>query len=458
ALMVISEGLINQMRLDEAFGISMKLLAQNRSGMFDLIANQAAEHGDRSQSESLLQRYNKTLENHPNAARLIIGKAILLSRLGRNDEAISSIRKTVNTLSDPQESAASYLLLSKLLVSGGELEQALSIIKKQVQKQPENPQLRFEYARLLTSTDLEAAKEQLLILLEKQPDNPETVLSLALVCKELNESENMLYYLYRLIYMGRFTDTAHLQLGEHALKTGNIPEAVEHFKRVENGREYLTSLQFQLEILLDENQLALADELINRHQQRYPEREVQLLLLQAEVLQSHSYFNESIAILDKSIKRFPENPDFYYSRSLALEKTGRVDESEQDLRHMLTLTPDSPMAMNALGYLLLLHKGPTAEAEALLSNAIHRAPDDAAIMDSYAWLLYKQGKKEEALALLKEAFLLFPNHEIAAHLGEVLWVNGHHNHAKTIWQKGIEDKADSPIIKETLERLGASLK
>jgi predicted negative regulator of RcsB-dependent stress response len=56
------------------------------------------------------------------------------------------------------------------------------------------------------------------------------------------------------------------------------------------------------------------------------------------------------------------------------------------------------------------------------------------------------------LELLQRAFNDFPDHEVAAHLGEVLWKLDRNDEAKSIWQQGLEQKPDSPIIKDTLQR------
>ncbi len=59
----------------------------------------------------------------------------------------------------------------------------------------------------------------------------------------------------------------------------------------------------------------------------------------------------------------------------------------------------------------------------------------------------------QALQLLSRAFETFPDHEIAAHLGEVLWVLGEKDQARSVWRKGLEQTPDSPHILETLQRL-----
>jgi len=53
---------------------------------------------------------------------------------------------------------------------------------------------------------------------------------------------------------------------------------------------------------------------------------------------------------------------------------------------------------------------------------------------------------------LRRALELFINDEVAAHLGEVLWVMGEQTEASEVWQKALELKPDSDILKKVIER------
>ena len=43
--------------------------------------------------------------------------------------------------------------------------------------------------------------------------------------------------------------------------------------------------------------------------------------------------------------------------------------------------------------------------------------------------------------------------EIAAHLGEVLWVTGNREEANQVWERALKDVPDSLHIKEVIQRL-----
>jgi len=93
------------------------------------------------------------------------------------------------------------------------------------------------------------------------------------------------------------------------------------------------------------------------------------------------------------------------------------------------------------------------EAEVYLEKALGLRPDDAAIMDSLGWLRFRQGDSDAAKRLLERAYELFPDAEIAAHLGEVLWESGDKTAAQSIWDKALLDNPEHNKLVSTVERL-----
>lgn len=66
------------------------------------------------------------------------------------------------------------------------------------------------------------------------------------------------------------------------------------------------------------------------------------------------------------------------------------------------------------------------------------------------------GNLDEAERLLRQALERFPDPEVAAHLGEVLWHNGKQREARQTWGKFIKEQPDSPVLRETIKRLTGS--
>jgi Flp pilus assembly protein TadD len=148
----------------------------------------------------------------------------------------------------------------------------------------------------------------------------------------------------------------------------------------------------------------------------------------------------------------PKNTDLMSELAMVFEKLKRYDEMESVLRELIKLKPEDPHAFNALGYSLADRNIRLVEARQLITQALQLAPEDAYIQDSLGWVAFRQGQYAEALKILQTAYKARPDAEIAAHLGEVLWVMGQRQEAGAIWREGLLLKADNDTLVETLKR------
>ena len=113
------------------------------------------------------------------------------------------------------------------------------------------------------------------------------------------------------------------------------------------------------------------------------------------------------------------------------------------------------MALNALGYTLADRNQRLDEALALIKRAAALDPSDPAIQDSLGWVYYRLGDLDRAEALLRDAYAAYPDQEVAAHLGEVLWRQGKEREARRVWREALEHSPDSQLIPATRDRLEA---
>ena len=168
--------------------------------------------------------------------------------------------------------------------------------------------------------------------------------------------------------------------------------------------------------------------------------------------------DESVALrafyeIVSALKPAPKNLSILYTYAMAAEKSGRMDVMEKTLRDILKTNPNDANALNALGYSLADRGEKLPEAFKLITKAHKLAPQDAFILDSLGWVNFRMGQNILALEQLQQAFRMKPEADIAAHLGEVLWVMDLTEQAETIWQQGQKLDANNSTLKETLKRL-----
>jgi tetratricopeptide (TPR) repeat protein len=135
------------------------------------------------------------------------------------------------------------------------------------------------------------------------------------------------------------------------------------------------------------------------------------------------------------------------------DKLGKPDEFEQLLRKLIQIKPDHAHAYNALGYGLLERNQRIDEAVQLVEKALQLDPNDPAILDSAGWGYFRKGDFGKSLGFLRRAFAANPDPEIAAHLGEVLWVKGDHGEAEQIWREALKAHPGNILLEGTMKRL-----
>ena len=143
-------------------------------------------------------------------------------------------------------------------------------------------------------------------------------------------------------------------------------------------------------------------------------------------------------------------------------KLGYTDDQLHAFEQLYALTPNDAEAMNNLGYYLIDHNIRLNEAEKLIKRALKISPNAPHIIDSAAWLAYRQGKLAQAVQLSRTAVAAQPSPDVRLHLAEILWVSngaGERDEARQLFTqlKTEIDAKDTMLIKqfnETTRRLG----
>jgi tetratricopeptide (TPR) repeat protein len=180
------------------------------------------------------------------------------------------------------------------------------------------------------------------------------------------------------------------------------------------------------------------------------------VMAESQLLRDARDWKEAYAVLERANKRINNDTDLLYEQAMMSEKLGRFDEMETLLKRVTELKPEHYHAYNALGYSLADRNIRLSEARELISKALSFSPTEPYILDSMGWVEFRLGHQNEAVRLLSQAFAARQDAEIAAHLGEVLWVGGEHDDARRVWREGAKRDPKNEALSETLSRLKAS--
>lgn len=445
-------------RLQEAVPHAEALLRGDETAGFDAIGAQALQGGDINVTEALLVEFERLLKEFPKQSSLHLGQSFLAQHKGDLTLALSAARRA-QQLDESSFQAAGQEI--RVLEQMGRLDQALDKLAQLVEQYPDNNRLKLQYARSLLRTDLAASQGQFEDLLVKNPGDHDLVLTLALVRFERGLFDEAAASFSELRDNLEHRDTAHYYLGRIASQRGEIADALALFAEVGPGNEFLPAMSQRVDLLLGAEQRSQALRLVRETRDATPveagaTREG-LSLIEAHILSTSGSYQEAIAALDAAAHEQPQSNRVLYTRAMLYTQLDKLDAAERDFRTVLAREPNNAAALNALGYTLAGRSDRLDEAYGYISRAYGLTPDDPAVMDSMGWVEYLRGNHEVALDKLTRAMAAMPDHEIAAHLGEVLWVTGKRERARATWREGLALKPDSPVINETLKRLNVKL-
>lgn len=174
----------------------------------------------------------------------------------------------------------------------------------------------------------------------------------------------------------------------------------------------------------------------------------------------HQPMRQFKTLLSLPIPR-PESKLFqiYFSKLVsASANIGDGSSAYQVIEHFDKTKPTASH-LNSVGF-ELVEKGQLAVGSKLLQRAHELDPLDPYILDSWGWVLFKQGQMSAALEEISQSAKKMheqgiahgPLIEVLTHLGEVQLSLGHHDEAQLAWSEAYSLQPDNPQLLETLER------
>ncbi len=426
--------------------------ANKRAAITETIANYSRDV-DSLTKQALIERYNTLIQSYPQYAAILVGLSILHEAQG---DTASAYRIIEQAIAQDKDYLPALMQEIRLLQASDQNDKAIAKLKSVLEKQPENNRLRLLYARMLTQTDINAAYKEFSELAEESPQHLDIQFSKALIALEIKKVDESKGILEMLLNKGYRLNTVNFYLGNLAEADNNLEKALKHYLDVSGGEDYIASHSRAARIMAKQGNIKEARVHFTELRRESPDKQAQLYAAEGEVLQQVGQVTEAIKVLTQAINQFPDNTGLRYSRSSLYEQTDQLDLMESDLRHALSIEPENASTLNALGYFLTSRTNRHQEALGFIEKALKLKPNDPAIMDSMGWALFNLGRTDEAIEYLRKALELFPDPEVAAHLGEALWVKGNKQEARSIWNNNLKENPNDSRIIDTMERLQVS--
>ena len=387
-----------------------------------------------------------------NNADAVFASSRLMARRGALAEAADLAASAIEL--DP-ERAEFQAWAGRLAVNLEQLDQALVFYQAAWALRPAEIRFAMAYAELLKRTGDPVGAQEVLTTLEDTPETRFVRIAFALDSGQRPLAEQ-LYREYRTSEYGDSMERA-FQAAQAAELLGWPDEAIDWYQEVVRGerafvsalrRAFLTAESGDLDRARNQLQeLRLRDE---------PEFVRESFMAESEILVNAAMPAQALEVLNTALDTLPSDTQLLYARALVAVQLGEIGIAEADLRGIIEHEPQNVAALNALGYTLADLTGRYEEAQDLIRAAYAMQPEEVSIIDSMGWVAFRMGRLEEAERFLREAWSRDQNAEIAAHLGEVLWVSEQHEEALMVWRDAYRIDSANTVLNETMERFGVA--
>jgi tetratricopeptide (TPR) repeat protein len=417
---------------------------------FSVIASQLAREPDRELAMGVMDKLVESRQDDPYA---LFAQAHLAMRQARFEMALNTLDDALKI--KPNWSSA-IILRSRILAMQGARAEALSYLEGVLDgDMSDNLEIGLTYARMLTEArQLDKALDEFIRLAEIDERNAEINYYagvLALQLKKLDEAQT---YLEKVLKLGKRVQETNYYLGQVAEQRNDLRSAMNRYSFVRHGEFYFSAQLRMVSILAEKQEYDGAIEQLQTVRVNSAKQRLQLILLEGDLLREAQRYSDAKNFYTKVLNSMPNETSVRYARALVAEKLGDLDLLESDLNLILEQEPTNAQVLNALGYTLADRTNRYEEALQYIQRAMELEPDDAAVVDSMGWVYYRLGDYNQAIKHLRRANELSQDPEIAAHLGEVLWVSGDQQGALEIWENALKQNPDDKVLIDVMQRFG----
>ena len=436
---------------DRAIPRMARVLELGGSIDFSALSSRTGQLNPQSRAQ-LIKALEPLFTQFPDDDSLALAQVQLLAQSGEYDAALTALD---TARAQVTQTAGTVLLETQILQNMGRADDAARVMRAGVKVFDTDPILRASLARLYISQDkFDDALEQYTILIAQDAENWEAVYAKALVHLEIEEYGEAESLFQRLIVSGERVDESRYYLATSFERQGQLERAIDNYRLVSIGtKDFLGAQQQATRLSIALGAVDAAHDWLQRVSRGQPRLEVLFINMEAQLLQQAGLPAKAKQLLDRSLNRYPGEVDLLFARVIYFDSIKDLASSEADLRSIIAIKPDDARALNHLGYMLADQTTRYEEALTLLESAIALNPGDPATTDSLAWAQYKLGRYEDALQNIRRAFAVFPDPEVASHMGEILWMMGRRDEALAVWQRALEGAPDDPLVTEAMQRL-----
>jgi len=408
-------------------------------------------------NEEALSIYEEIGKKFGSSPELSKQKKELYLRLNKEDAAVNEARNLARLYPDDVSIQLSYI---ELLIDLNRKEEARTELIQLREKEPDNPYATFIMANLHREKGEEKEYFELLSLVFRNPE-----MGLDTKVNLLNDlrtrsggSKEMKKQIGRLaadLQEAHPDDpNPYMIAGDLMLENNEKKEAWQQYLKAKNIDKTNYRLWYQL-IVLD-SELGKTDSMIVHSEQAleaYP-NQAALWYLNGTAYLLSGKPEDAIPPLEQGKRLAGSNPQLQLQFNIMLgdsyNELKDYDKSDSFYEEALEIDASNPHVLNNYSYFLSLRNTKMDRALEMAEKLITIAPENAAYIDTYAWVLYKLERYEEARNLLEKAILNTNDGTIVEHYGDVLYKLGEKDKAVSEWIKASKLGQTSELIQQKI--------
>ena len=426
------------------------------------------ERGDEEADVRLLSLVQVLSEEDPGAADEVMrwlakpykksayaqyATAVMAMQAGDTDYAEERALRAIEL--DPDWTKAKLLYARTILLAGRQ-DEAIDYTARLIGDDPDpDPDARMELAlMMMTAGRDDDALSQINQILLEQPSRADALRMMAIINFRLENLDAAWADFQDLLASGRFTMDALYYLARIADVRQEHERAVRLYSQVKSGPNVVISQRRASALIayeMEDPQKAIQQ--LEEFGNNSPSHAIDMVLARAQLLASLDRYDEALDSYDRYVDYRPDDESALLGRAELLLRMDRLDDAIEQYRAAAKRWPDSAMSLNALGYTLADRTDEYREAEKLIRKALEYDPDSPAIIDSLGWVLFKQGEYEAALVELQRAYEKLDDHEVAAHIVEVLHALERPDEALEVLEDAESRHTDSELLDDVRNRL-----
>ena len=414
---------------------------------FLLVTSLLSKEKDKQAALAVMKKLIAKRKNNPNALYAYSQLAFLVGNL---DDAVKTIKKVIKL--QPEWTEA-HILQSNIFVRQGYKAHAIEVLRQTVEAQSDNPKLRMFYARnLVDAKQFDEAANQFSLLTDDESLQHEARYALGLLMLQMNKPKQATEHFTQLLKDKKRVAESQYYLAQSYELQNELAQAVKAYKKVRDN-QYSFEAELRIAIILaKQGHLKEARVRLQNMSPDSLDKELRVYLTEGEMLNTAKKYQEALDLYTEALQQLTDNNRLLYARALTAEKLGQIELAVTDLESIVKREPENAQALNALGYTLIDKTNQIEKGLEYIKKALKLEPDDPAIHDSMGWAYYRLGQYDEALKYLRRAFEKLKDAEVAAHLGEVLWVAGEREAAQEIWNSALQQAPNDDLLLNVIQK------